>query len=85
MAGEIVHQCREYIRRMLRIFQRPGGPESLRRHLDAAERETHPVRPPKYCTECGSTDFEPTSTHTDQGRMRVLKLRCRACGHINAF
>ncbi|MGZ8219121.1 hypothetical protein [Methylomagnum sp.] len=85
MAGNIFNQCREYIRRMLRIFQRPDGPESLRRHLDAADRETRPVKAPKYCAECGSTDFEPTSTRADHGRVRVLKLRCRACGRINGF
>jgi hypothetical protein len=85
MAGRILHQCREFIRQLWRIFQRPGGPESLRRHLDAAERETRPAKPPKYCAECGSTDFEPTSTQANHGRVRVLKLRCRACGHINAF
>lgn len=85
MSRKTFDQCRDYFRRILRIFRRPGGPEALRRHLDAADRETRSVKAPKYCTECGSTDFEPTSTRADQGRVRILKLRCRACGHINSF
>lgn len=85
MSRETFSACREYFRKILRILRRPEGAETLRRHLEAAERETRPVRPPKYCAECGSNDFEPTSTRADHGRVRVLKLRCRACGHINSF
>lgn len=85
MSRVTLFACREYFRKILRILRRPEGAETLRRHLEAAERETRPVRSPKYCAECGSTDFEPTSTRADHGRVRVLKLRCRACGHINSF
>ena len=77
--------CREFLRKLLHISRRPHGAESLRRHIEAADRETRPVRAPKYRTECGGTDFEPTSTCADRGRVRVLKLRCRACGQINSF
>jgi hypothetical protein len=85
MSSEAFGQFWHYIRRVLRILRRPGGPAALNRHLDALERETRPTRAPKYCSECGSTDFEPTMTQADQGRVRVLKLRCRACGHTNSF
>jgi hypothetical protein len=85
MSRNTLHACREYFRKILNILRRPEGAEALRRHLDAADRETRPTRPPKYCAECGATDFEPTSTQADHGRVRVLKLRCRACGHINSF
>lgn len=85
MSGKTFAQCRDYLRWVLQIFKRPGGPEALRRHLDAADQETRPLNAPLYCDECGSTDFEPISTQPEHGRERVLKLRCRACGHLNSY
>ena len=85
MTRESLLAWREHFRKMLRILRRPGGAEALQRHLEAAEWETQSICPPDHCVECGSTDFEPTSTRADHGRVQVLELRCRACGHINSF
>lgn len=84
MSGTIFNRGRDYFRRVLCLLRRPGGPEALRRHLDAALQETRPQEAPLYCSECGSTDFEPVSTRSEQGQVRVLTLRCRACGHPEA-
>jgi hypothetical protein len=74
-----------YLRRIIKILRMPGGPEALNRHLDLIDREVRPPKVPKYCSQCGSTDFEPTSSRADGGRVQVLKIRCRACGHVDPF
>lgn len=69
---------------MLRIARRPGGVETLERHLNAMNQETGLTTGLKYCRECGATDFEPVAVGSaEQGKVRVLKLRCRACGAMN--
>ncbi|CAL1241600.1 hypothetical protein [Candidatus Methylocalor cossyra] len=86
MPNDTVRLWWHCIRRVLAVLRRPGGPQALARHLDALEREMRATASPlRYCTECGSTDFEPTATRADHGRVRILKLRCRACGHIDPY
>lgn len=79
------HALRGLVTQLLRVLRRPAGDAALRRHLEAADRETRPERPPRYCVRCGSTDFEPFATGADRDRVRVLQLRCRACGQVQRF
>jgi len=78
MSTRTFRQGRGFFRRLLQILRRPGGADVLERHLDAADLESQPVQAPTYCTECGSTDFEPTGMRDEQGRLRVSRFRCRA-------